>query len=161
MSHRILFGRVLPVLTVLLMLLGIHTAVGIVALPTVDTAYACNPCECPGIENRDNCQGIEYYAFFTRVSPISGLCYMDAYRFNDSNIGLRVFRATATEIDAVPEFPAQNTLIDENRGIALYRLTSGEFQVNAGPDAQGKMYTLIFSGCPASNRVESNYFMSN
>jgi hypothetical protein len=41
--------------------------------------------------------------------------------------------ATEEDIAAVPEFPEENTLIKQNGIARLYRLTSGEFQLNYGP----------------------------
>lgn len=49
----------------------------------------------------------------------------------------------------LPPVPAdQNVLISEYRGIQFYRLTTGEYQVNAGPDPEGKTYVLVWDGCP-------------
>lgn len=31
----------------------------------------------------------------------------------------------------------------------MYKLTSGEYQVNAGPDKENKVYVVIMKGCPA------------
>lgn len=55
---------------------------------------------------------------------------------------------TAAEIAAVPERPAENTLIAGIPGISLYRLTSGELQVNAAPNFYGDPeYVFIWGGC--------------
>ncbi len=50
----------------------------------------------------------------------------------------------------LPDFPAENTLIaqSEDGSVALYKLTTGEYQVNAGPDADGFVYVLIWTGFP-------------
>lgn len=150
MLRKLLVG-LLPLLTAFTLASGLFIVTA--ALPT-GTAEACNPCECPG-DLRANCQGIEFYGVFTRGSGAA--CNIDAFRFNAQGQSRRVFRATRAEIAAVPEFPAVNTLIEQNDAIALYRLTSGEFQVNAGPDGNGKVYVLIFNNCPAENRRESSF----
>ena len=47
----------------------------------------------------------------------------------------------------MPRFPTTNTLIEGIPGIALYRLTSGELQVNGPVDWEGKPYVYIWNGC--------------
>lgn len=50
----------------------------------------------------------------------------------------------------LPDTPASNQLIAQFEDIRFFRLSTGEYQVSAGPDAEGKEYMLIFDGCPAS-----------
>lgn len=57
------------------------------------------------------------------------------------------FTATADIISAVPSRPAQNTLVMQGGEIRLYRLTSGEFQVNAPRDGDPNGYVFIWGGC--------------
>ncbi len=52
------------------------------------------------------------------------------------------------DVDTVPNPPAENTLIAGGPGFALYRLTSGELQLNGPSDWQGKQYVFIWDGCP-------------
>ena len=122
-----------------------------------DVALACNPCDCPD-DDRINCQGIDEYGVYTRETS-NGSCYIDVYLIDGSGKSTRAFRATTTEIARVPELPEENTVIDQYYEIALYRLTTGEFQVNYGPSRQdGKIYELIWTGCPAAiERVEHTY----
>lgn len=70
-----------------------------------------------------------------------------------------------TEVLSVPyaDLPAtptgSNLLIAQNANIAFYRLTSGEYQVNAGPDAEGKTYVAIWNGCPMT--YQNAYILQN
>jgi hypothetical protein len=48
---------------------------------------------------------------------------------------------TAAEILAVPEFPESNTLIKSANGVSLFRLTTGQLQVNAPG------YSFQWKGC--------------
>ena len=84
------------------------------------------------------------------AAPVAVYCHdygIDVYRINPDSTGSLVFTATNAEIDAVGKSPPENTLIDYYGNIRLYRLTTGEFQVNAGPDSEGKEYVLIWDGC--------------
>ena len=72
---------------------------------------------------------------------------VDVYSLDWSGNGTFVFRATLAEINNVPAVPATNTLIDGRGGFALYRLTSGELQVNTPPNWEGKIYEFIWAGC--------------
>jgi len=62
-----------------------------------------------------------------------------------------VYTFSVTQADVAPyvtNHPAVNTLIASADGIAVYVLTTGEIQVNAGPDAEGKVHVKIFNGIP-------------
>jgi len=72
---------------------------------------------------------------------------VDVYRLDWSGNGTFIFRATLAEINKVPATPASNTLIDGAGGFALYRLTSGELQVNTPPNWEGKIYEYTWTGC--------------
>lgn len=47
--------------------------------------------------------------------------------------------------------PAKNTKIRSIGQTTLYALTTGEFQINIGPDANGEIIEVIFSGIPPTN----------
>jgi len=72
---------------------------------------------------------------------------VDIYDIGWSGEGELVLRATWAEIDAVPNPPATNTLIDGVPGFALYRLTTGELQLNGPANWEGKPYVFIWDGC--------------
>jgi hypothetical protein len=54
-----------------------------------------------------------------------------------------------------PQNPASNTKIGETNvcryPVVFYVLTSGEFQINIGPDWEGKTNVIIFTGMPPGN----------
>ncbi len=58
------------------------------------------------------------------------------------------FTASHTEIARVPKKPAVNTLIKQGKGAVLYRLTSGELQVNSPGLDPNHGYYFIFQDCP-------------
>jgi hypothetical protein len=55
-------------------------------------------------------------------------------------ISFVAFKASTAEINKVPEHPTVNTLIKQGHGIRLYRLTGGQFQINA-PDGYVFIWT--------------------
>jgi len=57
------------------------------------------------------------------------------------------FTASPAEIARVPKKPAKNTLIKEAKGARLYRLTTGELQLNS-PMNEHSDYVFIFKDCP-------------
>jgi hypothetical protein len=120
-----------------------------------DEPIQCNPCDCPE-DNRENCQGIEFYAVYARGTEDA--CTMEVYRFNDAGSSRRVMRVTQREINRLPESVEENTLVKRADGIALYQLTSGELQFNAGPDANNKVYVMVFNyTCPAEVIREESF----
>jgi hypothetical protein len=154
MQLRNWFLRVLPIFT-LIGLIGGASAV-ITAVPT-STAQACNPCNCPE-DRRINCEGIQFYGIYTFTR--GSTCYIDAYRMqSNGSPGRRAWRYTSTQLENLPATPDENTLLTQGDAIALYQLTSGELQVNAGP-IDGKVYTIIWQGCPAGERRELSWEVS-
>jgi hypothetical protein len=125
------------------------------ALPS-GSAYACLPCNCPE-DKRINCQGSEGYGVYTRVAR-DGSCSISVYLIDGAGRGLRAIRLTASEIEDLPTQPEENTLIENYRDLVqFYVLTTGEYQVNYGPDKERKVFTVIWTGCPAENIYESSY----
>lgn len=102
--------------------------------------------------------------------------YEENVSFNDSDLGVALFKSvdadgnqqmdlfsvqdgthngvymfSLTKADIAPyetNHPAENTLIASGKGVSVYVLTTGEIQVNAGPDAEGKYHVKIFDGIP-------------
>jgi hypothetical protein len=61
---------------------------------------------------------------------------------------IRAFHVSAAEINKVPKNPAEHTLIKQGKGARLYRLTSGELQVNTPElDPTKGDYVFIFEDC--------------
>jgi hypothetical protein len=59
-----------------------------------------------------------------------------------------------SELLSVPygDLPAkptgQHVQIEQAGNVGFYRLATGEYQVNVGPDSEGKTYVAIWDGCP-------------
>jgi hypothetical protein len=80
--------------------------------------------------------------------PVSVYCAdktLIAYAMFQSK-GYLAFKITQAEIDRFPKHPAQNTLIKEAKGVRLYRLTSGELQINRATEDGGE-YSLKITVC--------------
>ncbi len=117
----------------------------------MSSAHACLPCDCTDIRSH-NCFG-PYHLY----TPTSGnLCAIDLWLLEGGQ-GRRHIRVTTRDLARFPENPTENILIRQRTVIALYRLAGGEFQVNVGPDADGKVYVINFTGCPAQNVRETNF----
>jgi hypothetical protein len=152
MTLRSVLLRLIAAITII----GIYSAAFVaIAVPT-ETAEACNPCDCPE-DRRINCQGIQFYGIYTYER--GSICYIDAYRMEDNGSpGRRAWRITSRDLADLPEFPEENMLITQEDAIFFYKLTSGEYQVNAGPAPDGKIYVLIFeNACVAENRRELSF----
>jgi len=72
----------------------------------------------------------------------------------DGTTGFAVVTLTAQELAALPETPEENTLIATGTEttywgeVNVYQLTTGELQVNVGPDAEGKVRVTIYDALP-------------
>lgn len=85
------------------------------------------------------------------------------YGIDANGRGFPAVTVTAEDLAPYPAKPAENTLIlsTEDGRIAVYRLTTGELQVNVGPDAEGKVQVATFSGLDATGmnrRYEFNVY---
>lgn len=71
--------------------------------------------------------------------------------------GTCVIYLTASELAKLPATPAQNMLVEKVGNVAVYKLTTGEIQVSAGPDANFKVEDVVFNGFPATNYHHDSY----
>ena len=124
-------------------------------MPT-NKAQACLPCYCD-FNPTLNCFG--KYAAYTHGETIEE-CRLEIAKVNERGYDELAISLTSEDLAALPETPEQNMLVDQYYEIALYKLTSGEFQINAGPDAEGKVYVLNFRGCPAQDVRESHFVIT-
>jgi len=81
-------------------------------------------------------------------APVSIYCQgkdVQIYAINSDSEGELALMVTADQLGGDP--PSENTLLAQADLIRLYRLTTGELQVNVGPDFEGKEYVFIWNGC--------------
>lgn len=82
---------------------------------------------------------------------------LDIYQINANDEGVLVIRITRAELDALPANPAQNLEIASVNGISFYKLTDGQYQVNVGPLADGKVHSCVFGDIPDKTPVLNSY----
>lgn len=51
---------------------------------------------------------------------------------------------TDDQLAQVALTPSADTLVTQEGDLALYKLTSGEWQINNGPDVEGKTHVIVF-----------------
>jgi hypothetical protein len=146
--------RLLPLALLLGALFGLQQLLKLPVPATVSNANACVPCECDN-DQRINCLGHEFYAVYTLINE-AGRCNIDVFLIQNGK-GTGAFRVTTLERSRLPETVEEPLVVDSYYEVTMYQLPTGEFQVNAGPDSQGKMYSVTFTGCPAENITEETY----
>lgn len=118
-----------------------------------------------GEEITDGGNEIPFYALDGRLNPLNGDNLAVAYEGSDGNGGtsldLYCVRADSTGMlglqitqdDLPTTTPDENTLIAQSEicNVSFYVLSSGEYQVNIGPDAEGKVWELIFTSLDMDN----------
>jgi hypothetical protein len=77
------------------------------------------------------------------------------YSIDGESNGLLAIEATPEEIAAAGVPTEENVLIDEGLGVQLYRLVTGEFLVVGAPDAEGKVYYVLFSACARAGVIRT------
>ena len=85
--------------------------------------------------------------------PVAIYCYADGTlsvlrpRYAGDLASPEVIRLTQRQLAQYPQKPAQNTVLQNNSGVQLYHLTSGELEIVATTREPGKLYKFIFGGC--------------
>jgi hypothetical protein len=72
---------------------------------------------------------------------------LDIYGVNDLGQGYYLLSVTQELIDVEPS-SIENILIAQTGTVAVYMLTTGEIQINVGPDKEGKIFVYILDGVP-------------
>jgi len=109
-------------------------------------------CEEPFVPLDDRLLGTAVdVAMYYDEDGVEGLTF---YEIDENSNGNLVFYLTPEELaewDATEV--TENTLIAQNADgtVAFYKLTTGEYQLNVGPDADGKVEVTIFDGFPPTN----------
>ena len=150
---RKFFHPTLPGIVGLLPVAALLFILGSALLPS-DKTLACLPCKCKQ-NHALNCYG--GFHVNTIVNKRTGDCAIEVLGIDGNGRGYRAIYATAKELAKFAETPEENTLIEQYYEYALYKLTSGEYQVNVGPLAENKVYVVTFTGCPATDVKETNY----
>ena len=93
--------------------------------------------------------------------PLASYCRNDGFHFYliaDASKGVLRLIVTPQELAAVPEKPEQNILIARSaENIRLYRLSSGEFQVNYGPNPNGDEYSWAWTTCVPDEGTDHSF----
>lgn len=65
----------------------------------------------------------------------------------EDGVGHFMFYVPAETFDALPDEVAENCTVDhsDDGQVVMYLLSSGEFQINVGPDHEGKHFVYIFN----------------
>jgi len=100
-------------------------------------------------DNRINWQMGDDIAAVYRDVDDAGKQALSVYEINEDAEGEFRFKVTMADLQPyLDNPPAHNTEIKSAGKATLYALTSGEFQISLGPNAEGKIYDLIFSTLP-------------
>lgn len=81
------------------------------------------------------------------------------YGVNENSQGYILLALSEADLADLPKNPPENLLIAQidNPPVAVYLLTTGEYQINIGPDAGGEVSEIIFTGLPPVNLQQHSY----
>ena len=109
-------------------------------------------CEAPVYQSEDNVQfnDSDLAVSLFKVENEDGSVVLDFYdTTNNATQGEFLFSLTP---DVLAPFmgnpPAENTALFEGGHLGVYVLSTGEVQVNVGPDSEGKIHVRIFDAIP-------------
>jgi hypothetical protein len=96
------------------------------------------------------------FAVYTQTTATG--CGIRFYGLNANGLVTSISYIGADELADLPDQPQENLLIlRAGDGTTLYKLTTGEYQINSAPDIEGKVHVVIWSGCPAQNIYETSF----
>ena len=74
------------------------------------------------------------------------------FGINDEGEGYFLFDITQADLAPyIDNPPSENTELESVDDVTLYILTTGEYQLNIGPDEEGKVRVIVFEGLPPTN----------
>jgi hypothetical protein len=77
----------------------------------------------------------------------------------ENNFWSPVITLSGDELAEHAQAPEEHTLVASSGSVALYKLSSDEWQVNSGPDAEGKISVLVFNeSFEPTNHYELNVY---
>lgn len=87
--------------------------------------------------------------------------FIDIWHLDANGVGQPLLYISREQLWALPALPAENLLIATSPDgmVNVYKLTTGEYQVNIGPLEDGKVYTTIFDGIPPTTVTHSTSVM--
>ncbi len=87
----------------------------------------------------------------TPTAAANGDLFIDIWQLDEHGVGLPFLYISEDELLGLPEFPVENILIASDGLVSVYKLTTGEYQVNIGPLADGKIHVRIFDDIPPTH----------
>ncbi|GIK65049.1 MAG: hypothetical protein BroJett018_28430 [Chloroflexota bacterium] len=94
----------------------------------------------------------------TFAAVCDGKLFIEIWALNEHAIWQPALYITKAELAALPEFPSENLLIARVDTISVYKLTTGEYQVNVGPLKDGKVHVVIFEGIPPAHTYRYTFY---
>lgn len=84
------------------------------------------------------------------------------YRIAPDSSGVLVIALDSASLARLPTTPTRNLTIatSRDRYIGVYKLTTGQYQVNVGPDKDGKVFVTRWVGLPATQVENTEFFVT-
>lgn len=87
----------------------------------------------------------------TPAAAENSVLFIDVWQLDEQGVGRPTLTISTETLLALPDFPTQNILIARDGLTSVYKLTTGEYQVNVGPLPDGKVHVIIFDGIPPTH----------
>lgn len=109
-------------------------------------------------DGRLNCRFGDDYAIIYNAQDDHGHPSLHAYCVDAAGNGVLGMIVTPHDLEGIPPEPATTTLVTKadmkvcRTPVSFWVLTTGEYQVNIGPDYKGDLIRMIFDGLPPQGR---------
>lgn len=107
----------------------------------------------PPPDNRINWRSGDDYAVVYVRNDAEGNPMLEIYCIDENSQGNLTLLITESDVSAITTPPESNQLVAESDdcAVSFYVLTTGEYQINIGPDSEGKIVALIFQSLNLEN----------
>jgi hypothetical protein len=143
---------VLPILTLTIVMLFAFVPR---AQATVLPGPAPAPTQEKAPDDRLNWKHGDDYAVLYARNDAQGNPILHIYCIDEKGNGSLGYILTQEMFDRAPAKPSSNTKVGETDAcrvpVKFYVLTTGEYQINIGPNAEGKVEVIVFTGLPPAN----------
>jgi hypothetical protein len=109
-------------------------------------------------DGRLNCRIGDDYAIIYNAQDDHGHPSLHTYCVDATGNGILGMIVTSHDLEDIPPVPAANTLVKRadtkvcRAPVSFWVLTTGEYQMNIGPDYKGDLIRMIFDGLPPQGR---------
>lgn len=135
--------------------------VGDIEIPEPPIPEMVDPEALAGLQRINQAAAIPYIIYVPTAARATeqNEIFIDLWHLDENGVGQPLLYISKDQLLALPDHPTENLLFASTPDslVNVYKLTTGEYQLNIGPLAEGKVYTTIFDAIPPTQITNSTW----